>query len=48
MIGNRETDTRDVTHSNKWQPLENPKDATSKPLDIPVSKITGMCLLIYK
>lgn len=41
MIGNKETDERNVEHSNKWQPLVDPKDPTSSPLDIPISKLTG-------
>lgn len=41
MIGNVLKDDRTTGCCNKWQPLENPKDPNSSPIEIPLSGITG-------
>ncbi|XP_053373073.1 cell migration-inducing and hyaluronan-binding protein-like [Mercenaria mercenaria] len=41
MIGNREKDDRNVQCCNQWQPLEDPKNPDSNPINISLSKITG-------
>ncbi|XP_053373997.1 cell migration-inducing and hyaluronan-binding protein-like [Mercenaria mercenaria] len=41
MIGDRETEERDVHCCNEWQPRADPKDENSTPLDIILFKMTG-------
>ncbi|KAL4222901.1 Hemicentin-1 [Mactra antiquata] len=41
MMGNRLKDDRTTTCCNKWQPLEDPKDPLSTPLEINLKKITS-------